>query len=185
MYLCNRYSVHGVYWSLTSFLLAQEEVEEIVLLCNRSFALSLSLLSWISLRLKVFRTRVRSILEYTMQVWHDIPDYLSDRIESVQKRAFTIVYPNSSYGQALLLANETTLSNRRELVCHKFMAEMKGTHDHPLSCLVSTAAQRTNPYNLRPGSSRPFNKFMRTRRPENFFTFKFLLFKHQSWLSFK
>ena len=59
-----------------------------------------------------------------MQVWHDIPDYLSDKIESVQKRDFKIVYPNSLYGQALLLANETTLSNRRELVCHKFMAEI-------------------------------------------------------------
>ena len=67
------------------------------------------------------------------------------------------------YSQALSLANETTLSNRRALLCHKLMAEMNNTRDHSLPCLVSTAVQRTNPYNLRP-SSRPFNNFMRTKR---------------------
>ena len=36
--------------------------------------------------LKVFRSSVGPILEYAVQVWHDILDYLSDRIESVQKR---------------------------------------------------------------------------------------------------
>ena len=130
--------------------------------------------------LKVFRSSCRPILEYTVQVWQDIPDYLSDRIESVQKRAPKIIYPNSSYsqapGQTLSPANETSLSNRRELLCRKFMAEMTDTLDHPLSCLVSTAVQKTNPYNLRPGSSRPFNKFMRTKRSENFFTFKYSSF---------
>ena len=60
------------------------------------------------------------------------------------------------------------------------MAEMSDTYDHALSCLVSTAVQRTNPYNLRPGSSGPFNKFMKTKRSENFFTFKYLSFKYPS-----
>ena len=92
--------------------------------------------------LKVFRSSVRPILEYAVQAWQDIPDYLSDRIESVQKRAFKIIYPNSSPSQALSLANETTLSNRRELLCRKFMAVMTDTRDHPLSCLMSTAVQR-------------------------------------------
>ena len=107
--------------------------------------------------LKVFS---RPIL---VQVWQDIPDCLSDRIESVQKRALKIIYPNSSYRQALLLSNETTL------------AEMMDTRDHPLSYLVSTAVKSTNPYNLRPSSSsRPFNNFKRTKRSENFFTFKYI-----------
>ena len=120
--------------------------------------------------LKVSRSSVGPILKYALQLWQDIPDYLSDRIESVQKRALNIIYRNSSYSPALSLANETTLSNTRELLCHKFMAEMTDTRDHPLSCLVSTAVQRTNPYNLRPGSSRPLSKFIRTKRSENFFT---------------
>ena len=74
--------------------------------------------------LKVFRSSVRPNLEYAVQVWQDNPDYLSDRIESVQKRALKIIYPNSLYSQALSLANETSLFNRRELLCHKFMDEM-------------------------------------------------------------
>ena len=81
--------------------------------------------------LKVFRTSsVRPILEYAVKVWQDIPDYLSDRIESVQKKALKIIYSNSSYSQALSLANETTLSIRRELLCHVFMTEMTDTRDH-------------------------------------------------------
>ena len=99
------------------------------------------------------------------------------QIESVQKRALKIIDPNSSYRQALSLANETALSNRRELLCHKFMSEMTDTHDHPLSSLVSTALQRTNPYNLIDlVFLRLFDKFMRTKRSENSFTFKYSSF---------
>ena len=108
--------------------------------------------------LKVFRSSVRPILEHAVQVWEDTPDHLSDRTESVLTRAFKIIYPNSSYSQALSLANETTLSNRRELLCNKFMAEMTDTRDHPLLCLMSTAVQR--------------NMFTTTKRSGNFFTFK-------------
>ena len=60
--------------------------------------------------LKFSRSSVGPILKYTLQLWQDIPDYLSDRIESVQKRALNIIYRNSSYSQALSLANETTLN---------------------------------------------------------------------------
>ena len=45
-----------------------------------------------------------------------------------------------------------------------------GRHPWPpiIVLMVSTAVQRTNPYNLRPGSSRPFNKLTWTKRSENF-----------------
>ena len=36
--------------------------------------------------LKVFRNSVGPFLEYAVQVWQDVLDYLSDRIESMQKR---------------------------------------------------------------------------------------------------
>ena len=131
---------------------------------------------------KVFRSSVRPILEYAVQVWQDIPDYLSDRIESVQKRALKIISPDSSYSEVVSLTDETTLSNRREqLLCLKFIAEIADTRDHPLSCLLSTVVQRTNPYtDLRPGSSRPFNQFMRTKRSEDFLRFKYSSFKFLS-----
>ena len=53
-----------------------------------------------------------------------------------KKKALKIIYPNSSYSQGLSLANETTLSIRRELLFHKFVAEMTDTRDHPLSIII-------------------------------------------------
>ena len=102
-------------------------------------------------------------------MWQDIPDYLSDRIESVQKKVLKIIYPDSSYSQALSLANDFATDASSQLG-HNFMTEMADTRDHPLLCLVSTVVQRTNPYNLRPGSSRTLKKFMRTKSSENCFT---------------
>ena len=69
--------------------------------------------------LKVYRCNVRSILESALQVWQNIPVYLSERIESMQKRALKIIFPDSSYNHALILAKETTLSSRREFLCEQ------------------------------------------------------------------
>ena len=56
--------------------------------------------------LKVCVSNIRSILEYVIQVWQDIPEYLSDRIECTQKRALKIKHPECTvYNQALLEAN--------------------------------------------------------------------------------
>ena len=63
--------------------------------------------------LKVYLSNVRSVLEYAVQVWQDIPAYLSDTIESMQRRALRIIFPNSSYQQVLELTNLSMLANRR------------------------------------------------------------------------
>ena len=45
---------------------------------------------------------IRSILEYSCQVFHyGLPQYLSDVIERIQKRALRIIYPQLSYQDAL------------------------------------------------------------------------------------
>jgi len=59
--------------------------------------------------LKVYLCSVRSVLEYATQVWQDIPAYLSDTIESIQRRALRIIFPNSSYQQALISKSWDTL----------------------------------------------------------------------------
>ena len=38
--------------------------------------------------LKVYSCNVRSTLKYAAQVWQDIPAYLSEAIESIQKKSF-------------------------------------------------------------------------------------------------
>ena len=123
--------------------------------------------------LKKYRCNVRSILEYALQVWQNIPVCLSKRIEAVQKRAFKIIYPGSSYNQALILGKEATLSSRRQFLCNKLMADMNKNSDHPLSFLVSAPENITIPYNLRSGAVRPITKLRRTKRTEVFFTFKY------------
>ena len=55
--------------------------------------------------LKVYLCNVRSVLEYAAQVWQDILAYLSDSIESIQRRAMKIIFPDSSYENALNQAN--------------------------------------------------------------------------------
>ena len=57
--------------------------------------------------LKVYTYNTRSVLEYAAQISQDIPAYLSDATESIQRRALRIIFPNSSYQQALDQANLT------------------------------------------------------------------------------
>ena len=46
--------------------------------------------------LKVYTHNIRSVLEYAVQVWQNIIAYLSDAIESIQRRALRITFPNSN-----------------------------------------------------------------------------------------
>ena len=42
--------------------------------------------------LKVYASSVRSLLEYAVPLCQSIPGYLSDKIESIQKRVLTIIF---------------------------------------------------------------------------------------------
>ena len=44
--------------------------------------------------LKVYLTTVRPVLAYAIPAWQAIPGYLSDKIESLQKRVLHIVFPH-------------------------------------------------------------------------------------------
>jgi hypothetical protein len=75
---------------------------------------------------------VRSVLEYAVPIWQNIPDYLSKEIESVQKRELKIIFSESeSYAEALNFAQLPTLSTRRVQICQKYMARMR-RENHPL-----------------------------------------------------
>ena len=99
--------------------------------------------------LKVYLTTVIPVLEYAVPVWQSIPGYLSDVIETVQKRALKIIFPEAeTYTEALQLAQLTTLADRREYLCFKYMGEMKQS-DHPLVHLLPKPVVNSCHYDLR------------------------------------
>ena len=51
--------------------------------------------------LKVYLITIRPKLEYGVQVWQDIPEFLSNKLESIPKRALYIIYPCHSCLDAL------------------------------------------------------------------------------------
>ena len=78
---------------------------------------------------KVCISKVRSILEYAIQVWPDIPVYMSDGIESIQKRTLKIIYPDcSTYSQPFSQANLSSLAVRRDILCQRFISDMVNNH---------------------------------------------------------
>ena len=68
---------------------------------------------------------IRPLLEYGCIVWHfSLPLCLSDRLESVQKRALRLILPHYSYASALETLNLPSLLLRREPLCSKSFSKL-------------------------------------------------------------
>ena len=68
--------------------------------------------------------------------------YLSDKIESIQKRALKIIFPSAdSYSGALELARVKT-AYRRDNICKEYMYKMKDLNNplHPLLLIFKNPA---------------------------------------------
>ena len=59
-------------------------------------------------------------LEYGVQVWQDIPEFLSNKLESIKKRALYIIYPCHSYLDTLSTTNLSSLKERWTHLCCKY-----------------------------------------------------------------
>ena len=71
--------------------------------------------------LTVYTTCIRSVLEYGCQVWNfNAPQYLSEEVERIQKRALRLICPHLSYSQALEQTQLPTLAQRRNSLCQCF-----------------------------------------------------------------
>ena len=68
---------------------------------------------------------VRLVLEYTYIEWYtNLPQYVSDNIEVIQKRALKCIFPGLGYAEILRRVNPDTLNVRRDSICQKYF----GTH---------------------------------------------------------
>ena len=69
----------------------------------------------------VYFTIIRPVLEYACVVWnYNIPAYLDNEIEMVQKRAMRIICPFAHYKDALTDLAIQTLAERRAATCKSF-----------------------------------------------------------------
>ena len=94
-------------------------------------------------------TRIRSILEYACQAFHtNLPAYLSDQIERVQKRVLRILFPEVSYSKALEDAGLKTLFHRREELCSSLFKQIVESDQHKLAGLLP-AHNDSERYNFR------------------------------------
>ena len=67
-----------------------------------------------SVLVTVYLSVVRPVLEYACPVWHtNLQQYLSDNIESIQKRALKCIFRGSSYNEILCNVGLQTLKDRR------------------------------------------------------------------------
>ena len=59
----------------------------------------------------VYTSLVRSILQYAYVMFSNLPLYLLDAIEKMQKRALQIIFPKLSYNEALTVSDFQSLQN--------------------------------------------------------------------------
>ena len=112
-------------------------------------------------------------MEYATVVLSNLPQYLVDALEKLQKRALKIlIYPNYSYEAALDAANLEKLECRRVNICSSFVSKL--TKSNPVYNLASGRLKsRTVRYNLRVKQSTTTKLHAKTDRFGKFVTCKF------------
>ena len=83
------------------------------------------------------------------------------------------LYPSPLKKWELAVAsNLTSLVDRRTTICKKLMADMRN-ESHPVSFLALQVMARPIPYQLRSRNTKATTTTKRTKRANDFFTFKF------------
>ena len=83
----------------------------------------------------IYISVVRPVVEYACPVWNtNLPIYLSDNIEMIQKRAVWAIFPGMSYDDILTHINLSTLKDIRDYLCKKYFINMPA-RSHKVNCL--------------------------------------------------
>ena len=124
----------------------------------------------------IYCSFIRSRVEYASPAWSSLTNYLSDLIESIQKRALRIIYPDVLlYEDDLICTGLETLATRRHNSCTKFISRLRSEREddyNPLACIIRRQPPNIDSnYNLR---TQTINKFItNTERFGNFVTVKY------------
>ena len=119
--------------------------------------------------LTFYVTCIRPVTEYACPVYHNgLPKYLSDDLERLQKRALRIIYPFTTYPEALAASNLTTLYDRRNALTTKLFNEISSNVNHKLHNLLP----KSNSCNVNLRRKRSFNvPVCKTNRSMNSFIY--------------
>jgi hypothetical protein len=95
----------------------------------------------------IYYALIRSVLGYCCIVWHyNLPAYLADSIERVQKRALNIILPGRSYREGLSQLYCSRLDERRDALCERTIKKI--TDGNRLFYLLPQTRENVN-YDLR------------------------------------
>ena len=84
-----------------------------------------------------YTTYIRPILEYACPVFHrPLPEYLSDDLERIQRRALKIIHSDLSYSEALKVSVLQRLHERRESITTRLYHEVTNNPCHKLHSLL-------------------------------------------------
>ena len=82
-------------------------------------------------------TCIKPVLEYASPVFHrSLPNYISEGLERIQRRAFRIIYPDLSYSVALETVGLPKLHERREKISIDLFDEIVCNPTHSLHSLL-------------------------------------------------
>ena len=82
-------------------------------------------------------TCIRPVLEYACPVFHhSLPQYLSNEMERLQKRALRIIQPDLSYAEALVALDITSLYERRKALSNALFDQIVRDQSHKLHDLL-------------------------------------------------
>ena len=83
------------------------------------------------------------MLEYACQVFHcNLPLYLSEEIERIQRRALRVIIPDCSYSEGLAKAGLTTLYDKRRTLCKELFNDIDTQWNHKISHLLSVRSRQ-------------------------------------------
>ena len=116
--------------------------------------------------LQFYITCIRPITEYACPAFHNsLTNYLSNDLESIQKRALRIIIPWTSYSEALSIAGLQPLYARRQELTESLFMDIASNKDHKLYKLLPPC----NNFETILRNKRRFNVTFKTERYRNSF----------------
>ena len=102
-----------------------------------------------------YTTCIRPMSEYACQVFpNGLPEYLSEELETIQRRALRNIFPDLDYQEAPKGCNIATLHQRRQWLTERLFNEIKDNSLHklhgllPPRNLITVALRRKRAFNV-------------------------------------